>query len=462
MKTLFIECNMGAAGDMLMAALSGLIENRDGFFERMNSLGLEGVKVWAEASEKCGITGTHVNVTVNGEHEHSHDYSHGHTHGDHDHDHGHTHEHTHDGHTHTHPDGSKPSGENAVLLKKAQGHDHSHNDEHGHAHGHGHSRSGMSGITETIMGLPVSDRVKLDAAAVYRLIADAEARAHGKPVEQIHFHEVGTYDAIADIVGVCMLMEEINPDKIVVSPVHVGSGQVRCAHGILPVPAPATADILRGVPIYGGEIRGELCTPTGAALLKHFADEFGAMPRMTADKLGIGMGKKDFPQANCLRVFAGDSGAAAGKAGPDDIYELTCNLDDMTPEAVGYAFDILMEAGAPDVFLTPIHMKKNRPAVMLTCLCKPEDCDKFAELILRHTTTRGVRKTFASRYVLSQQTSEVDSKYGKIRVKTSGGFGVEKIKAEYDDVSAAARRNNVTLDAVYSEIDRLIQKSSIL
>lgn len=268
MKTLYLECNMGAAGDMLTAALLELHPNPEDFLSRLNALQIPGVQVVAEPATKCGINGTHVSVTVNGEEEVSEDV----------HEHEHEHEHHHD-------------------------HDHHHH----HHHHHGHHHAGMHDIEHIISHLELPEEVRQDVLAVYGLIAEAESHAHGKPVEEIHFHEVGTMDAIADVTAVCMLIHELAPEQIIVSPVHVGSGQVRCAHGILPVPAPATAHILRGVPTYGGSIRGELCTPTGAALLKHFADRFGNMPVLTVEKIGYGMGKKDFEAANCVRTMWGEA-----------------------------------------------------------------------------------------------------------------------------------------------------------
>ena len=271
MKTLYLECNMGAAGDMLTAALLELTADKQAFIDQMNALGLPGVQVAFEPSVKCGITGTHMRVTVDGMEEQSAD-------ADHPHDHDHEHHHEHD-------------------------HDHPHHD-HGHTH---HHHSSMQDIWELIDGLKVSDRVKTDAKAVYALIADAESKAHGRPVSEIHFHEVGTMDAVADVVGVCLLMEALSPDRVLASPVSTGSGHVHCAHGILPVPAPATALILQGIPSQSGHIRGELCTPTGAALLKHFVSAFGERPVMTVDAIGYGMGRKDFEQANCVRAFLGET-----------------------------------------------------------------------------------------------------------------------------------------------------------
>lgn len=302
----------------------------------------------------------------------------------------------------------------------------------------------MAAITAFLEKAPLSQTVRDNALAVYRLLAEAEAAVHGVTPDQIHFHEVGTLDALADIVGCCLLMEQIAPDRITCSPIHVGSGQVRCAHGVLPVPAPATARILLGVPIYGGDIRGELCTPTGAALLRRFADGFGPMPPMIPEAVGYGLGKKDFPAANCLRAVAGQSGGSAAY-----VAELKCNIDDMTGEALGLAMERLLEGGALDVFFTPIQMKKNRPAVLLTCLCVPERQQALTGILLAHTSTLGVRWSFSDRTVLSWRIARRQTPYGEIDVKEASGSGVSRVKPEFESVRAAALRHGVPFDTVF-------------
>ena len=288
MKTLYIECNMGVAGDMLMAALLEVCPDPEAFVEKLNDLQLPKVTYKSEKTVKCGVTGTSMSVLIDGKEEESRDvHTHHHEYADLNvHCHGH-----HDVHSHYY--------EHA----ESEEHDHEHHSEHSHHHG---SHTSMDEITAMIKNLHLPDRVKQDAIAVYQLIAEAEGHVHDKPVEAIHFHEVGTMDAVADVVGVCYLLHELAPEQIITSPIHVGTGQVHCAHGILPVPAPATAYLLRGVPIYSGEIYGELCTPTGAALLKYFSTRFGSMPVMNVDKIGYGMGKKDFEAANCVRVMLGE------------------------------------------------------------------------------------------------------------------------------------------------------------
>lgn len=434
MKTLYLECNMGAAGDMLTAALLELHPDPQGFVERMNRLGLPGVVFAAQPAVKCGITGTQVSVTVGGEEEESHDVPlHSHVHETaqdeahpghaHDHVHGHDHEHTHD-HEHEHT------------------HDHEHS--HGHEHGHGHHHyAGMGDIRHILSHLDIPQPVRQDAEAVYQLIAQAESHAHGRPVEEIHFHEVGTLDAVTDVVAVCWLLHDLAPEQIVASPVHVGCGQVRCAHGILPVPAPATAYILQGVPTYGGSVQGELCTPTGAALLKHFVQRFGPSPVMRVEKTGYGMGKKDFEAANCVRAMLGQTQEESAA-----IAQLACNLDDMTPEALGFAQERLWEAGALDVTTAPIGMKKNRPGVQLTCLCRLEDREKLVSVLFAHTTTLGVRESLCARYTLARSQRTVETEHGPVRVKEARGWGVTREKPEYEDVANIAREQGLTLDQV--------------
>lgn len=272
MKTIYIDCQMGAAGDMLMGALLELVPDRKKFLKKLNQAGIPGVRIEAQKSVKCGITGTHMEVLINGEEEESLDLS--------------------------SEEGNAHSGHSHVHF---HGHDH-----HEHGHGH-HSHFSMEDITGIIDGLHVDNKVKEDVKNIYQIIAQAESQVHGRPVSEVHFHEVGAMDAVADITGCAMLFHELGAERIIVSPVTTGYGQVWCAHGILPVPAPATALILQGIPCQAGRIEGELCTPTGGALLKYFATEYGRMPQMVMEKIGYGMGKKDFQAANCIRAILGEA-----------------------------------------------------------------------------------------------------------------------------------------------------------
>ena len=397
MKTLYLECNMGAAGDMLMSALCELLPDPEGFITELSRILPEGVTVRRERLVRCGITGTHIAVSVRGHEEESHDAGH---------------EHHHEHH-----------------------HDHEHHHEHHHHH------SSMADIMAIVNGMKLPEKVESDVLAVYELIAQAESRAHGKSVSEIHFHEVGTLDAIADITGVCLLIHRLAPEQILASPVHVGCGEVHCAHGILPVPAPATAHILQGVPIYGGEVQGELCTPTGAALLRHFVRDFGSMPPMRVTSAGYGCGMKEFTRANCVRAFLGETESSS-----EDIAELCCNIDDMTAEDIAFAADILREQGAPEVYTVPVNMKKGRPGTLLCCLCHEEQKQEMVRLIFRHTTTLGIRERSCRRYVLERREETVETPMGEVRVKRSSGYGVSRSKAEFDDLSRIAAENGLTLD----------------
>ena len=420
---------MGAAGDMLSAALYELLDDKEGFINKINNAGIPKVTVNAEPMTKCGILGTHINVFVDGvsegeEHHHEHEHDH-----DHHHDHHHDHEHEHE-HEHEHAHESAHSA---------------HTEEHHHEHHH----SSLKDIESIIDALNVPEKVKTDAKSVYMMIAEAESNAHGKPVSEIHFHEVGTMDAIADITMVCMLMNELKAEKIIASEIHVGSGHVHCAHGILPVPAPATAYILRGIPFTSGHIKGELCTPTGAALIKYFASQYGEMPVMTVDKIGYGMGKKDFEQANCVRAFLGSTNEKTSQ-----ITELSCNIDDMTGEKIGFAMEKLFEAGALEVYTVPVGMKKSRPGILLSVMCNEAKKDEMVSIIFKYTTTLGVRENVSKRYTLKREIIKKETPFGEIRIKKSKGFGVVREKYEYEDLARIANEKNISIDDILKELDK--------
>lgn len=448
MKTLYFDCGMGAAGDMLMASLYEICPDKEKFLKTMNEMGLPGLSIEAEPSVKCGITGTHMKVTIHGVEEESvdvdlqgHEHEHHQEHNHEDSQHSHAHDHHHD-HEDTHHDHSHESHHHAHEMAESAAEQtiHEHTHDHGHPH---HHHASMAGISHIIEHLNLPEEVKNDIVAVYRLIAEAESHVHGKTVEEIHFHEVGTADAIADIAGVCLLMHMIAPQKVIASPIHVGSGNVHCAHGILPVPAPATAFILQGLPIYSGDIKGELCTPTGAALLKHFVAEFKEMPVMRTSAIGYGMGKKDFERANCVRVLLGETEETGG-----EVTELSCNLDDMTPEALGFVQEILFAAGALEVYTIPIGMKKSRPGTLLTCMCRCNDKEKMVSLIFKHTTTLGIRESISRRYTLTRTMKEHETPYGVVREKVSEGYGVCREKLEYEDLAKIAREQGMSLEEV--------------
>ena len=383
MRTLYFDFGVGAAGDMLCASLLDLCPDRDEVIAALNALGIPGVALSVEPREKCGVMGSHFSVRIHGEEE--------------------------------------------LPDEPVQTHHHHHD---------------LRDIRELIRSLPLEKAVQSDALAVYDLLAAAESKAHGAPIEHIHFHEVGSLDAVADIVSCCWLIRRLAPERIVASPMATGSGTVRCAHGILPVPAPATAALLEGIPTVPGDYEKELCTPTGAALAKHFVQSFGPMPAMTAAATGYGMGNRDFPRANCVCAVLGESEAE------DEITELCCNVDDMSPEAVGFAMQVLLDAGAPEVWTTPVGMKKLRPGLLLTCLCRADQRDEMVRLIFRHTSTIGIRESVCRRWVLRRESGTVETPFGPVRVKRSAGYGTEKQKAEYDDLARIAAEQGLTLDEV--------------
>ncbi len=449
MKTLYLDCGMGAAGDMLTAALLELLPDREKVMEELNTLGIPGVEMACEKAQKCGIGGTHVSVQVNGGEESEEMYGGGYTHGaEHVHDHMHTTHETEDDHAHGHThEAEQIHGHEHATHEAEHSHEHVHEAEHTHGHSHTHHHSGLHEIEHIVSGLSLSERIRKDILAVFGMIAEAESHVHGVPVTDIHFHEVGTMDAVADITAVCVLMDRLAPDQVIVSPVHVGSGQVKCAHGILPVPAPATAYILKDVPIYGGEIRGELCTPTGAALLKYFASRFGVMPVMRTLAIGYGMGKKDFPAANCVRALLGETEGAG-----DTVAELVCNVDDMTAEAIGFATETLLTAGALEVYTVAAGMKKSRPGTVLHVMCAESVKDKIVELIFKHTTTIGIRENISRRYTLARSIRKVQTPYGEIRKKVSEGYGVTREKYEYEDLARIARERGMSIREVEASL----------
>ncbi|MCR4630685.1 MAG: nickel pincer cofactor biosynthesis protein LarC [Treponema sp.] len=419
MKTLYLDLPMGAAGDMLSAALYELLsdDEKKAFLNEINKCGIPGVQVSAESSVKCGITGTHFKVVVNGEEESLDHHNH--------HEEEHVHNHHEDEHEHSHE------------------HDHEHTHEHSHGEGHHHHHTSLAEIEALIEKLLLPSAVREAVKEVYKLIAQAESFVHGLPVTDIHFHEVGTMDALADISAVCLLMNKIGAEKVCASAVNVGSGQVHCAHGILPVPAPATAYILQDIPIYSGSISGELCTPTGAALLKHFVSSFGNMPPMKMSAIGYGMGKKDFEAANCLRAILGQADEK-----PEQILEYTCNLDDISAERIAFAMEQLFEAGAVEAYTIPVTMKKSRPGNLLCVMCRERDKEKILQTIFKHTTTLGVRENISNRYFLSRQIEKIETEFGQIRIKKSEGYGVKRAKYEYEDLAAIARKTGLSIDEI--------------
>ena len=402
MKVLYLDLSAGAAGDMLAGALLELLPGVEqaAFLETMNALGLPGVAVSAEAAAQCGVRGTHFRVRVQGEEEGAEAFS----------------------------------------------------DDHGHDHDHAHA--GMEDIEAAVAAAGLDPDAAGDVLAVYAAIAAAESEVHGVPVTDIHFHELGTMDALADVTAVTLLLRALAPERIIASPVAVGRGTVRCAHGMLPVPAPATALLLRGIPCLAGEGEGELCTPTGAALLRHFARDFSPFPAMTPEAVGYGFGTKTFPDhPNCVRAILGTVPAPSNAGAAERIAQLQCNLDDMTAEDIGFAMERLYAAGALEVFTTPCGMKKSRPGVVLTALCPEVRRGDVLAAMLAHTSTLGVRTALLERFVLDRAVETVDTDLGPVRRKYARGFGVERAKWEYEDLAKLAEARGETLAEVRRVLD---------
>ncbi|MDD6484997.1 MAG: nickel pincer cofactor biosynthesis protein LarC [Clostridiales bacterium] len=397
---MYIECNMGASGDMILSALSELAGNQEGFISELNGLGIPGIRAKLYNTQNCGVNGTSIGIKVNG-----------------------------------------------------------HDTASGYSQHRPHGVYRLRTIKNMIATMSASTDIKRNVSEIYEKIAAAKGAFQGKPTESVYLHELGRGDSLADITGVCMLMNKLAPDKVIVSPVCTGKGTVDTLRGRLEVPTPLTKELLKGVPSYSGKLESELCTPTGAALLSYFADEFGEMPDIKLRKCGIGIGKKIFNVANCVRIYMGYSGEQTATIkgsteGMQTVTELKANIDDMTPEMLSYAQEVLHENGALEVYTVPIFMKKNRSAVMLCCICKDEDAMDLAALMLKHTTTRGVRSQSMERYTLDAVITKYNTKYGIVSVKTSTGYGIEKQKIEYEDLARIARETGRTIKSLSEELTR--------
>lgn len=444
MRIAYIECFSGISGDMFLGALVDAGVPADLLRQTVRALNL-GAELQVSRVDRCGITSTKVDVLVNGEPDrpreaaqpahHVHSLEHGHSHA----------------HEHRHADGT-------VHL-----HEHAHDDEHSHSHehgdGHAHGRH-LSEIKQIIAGAPISAGAKQTATAVFEALGAAEAKIHNVPVETIHFHEVGSVDAIIDIVCAAVGAEALNVDRFVCSPLNVGGGTVVCAHGTFPVPAPATVELLKGAPVYSGEIQKELVTPTGAALVKVLADCFGPMPTMTLEKSGYGAGSRNFPShANVLRITVGEGAAVKESVRDlplDEVIVLEANIDDLNPQLFGYVAEQALAAGALDVFAMPVQMKKARPGTLLTLLAKPEDAERIARLVFSETSTIGIRTRREQRYVLPRRHETVQTPWGEVRIKIAQIKGsVSNYAPEYEDCRRIAEQHHVPLKHVMQEAIRI-------
>lgn len=429
-KTLYLECNSGISGDMTVGALLDLGADRKVLEDALASLGVDGYHLHFGTTEKCGIKAYDFDVHLEYEehvHEHCHDHDHEHTHdhGDHDHDHEHTHDH---GHTHDH--------------------------DHTHDHMHPHTHRNLYDIYTIIDRLQSSDKVKQLARRIFEIVAEAESKAHGLPIDQVHFHEVGAIDSIVDIISTAVCLDNLGIEKVIVSPLAEGQGYVRCQHGTLPVPVPATANIAQayGLKLRFTETPGEMVTPTGAAIAAALGTGASMPKNYRIVKIGIGAGNKDFDHANILRAMIIEE---EEEEKTDSLELLETNLDDCTGEALGYAMNLLLKAGANDVWYTPIYMKKNRPAYMLSVLCRESSRETMEDIIFTHTTSIGIRRFPAQRTALDRKKIQVETAYGAADVKVCSYKGKQYCYPEYDSVSAICdKQGNVDFNTVYEAVEK--------
>ncbi len=408
MTILYYDCFAGISGDMNLGALLDLGADEKLLRDELAKLPLEGYELVIQKDMRKGISGTRVDVLTGHEKDHHH-----------------------------------------------AGHHHRHHHEKDHHAGH---RS-FADIKGMIGNSRLNDDVKQLSIKIFEKVAVAEAKIHNKTVEDIHFHEVGAVDSIVDIVGAAVCIRSLAPDRIMASTVELGSGSVICAHGTYPVPAPATAEILAGIPVRKGTVAFEATTPTGAAILAVCTDQFSDAFSLRIHKTGYGIGHKDGELPNVLRVHWCET---AGDENPEVVTSgiIECNIDDMNPEYYDYVIDALFEAGAKDVFITPIIMKKSRPAVTLSILADPSAEPGIKEILLTETSTLGIRRYSVEKTMLQRKSDVLDTPYGRVRIK-SAYYNQRKIKSkpEYEDCIRIAREHKIPLNQVYKEIEILLSRN---
>ena len=424
MKTLYFDCSSGISGNMTLAALTEIIGDENYLVEQLKKLHIDGYTIDISKKVKNGITGTHVDVILEHQHEHSH------VHEEHD----HHHEHLHEEHIHHH---------------EHEGHNHEHDNENHHIHEgehHHHEHRNLHDVCEIIDNSDIDEESKDLAKRIFMRVAKAESKVHNKPLDEVHFHEVGAIDSIVDIVGTAILINKIHPDKIISSIVNDGHGFIECAHGTMAVPVPATSEIFANsnVKFRQIDIDTELVTPTGAAIIAELSSEFTTLPAMKIKKIGWGAGTKDLKIPNVLKVYYGDMQEQNQK-----IAVMETNIDDCSGEILGYTEELLFENGALDVFYTPIFMKKNRPAYRLTVVCKEPDIQKLQNIIFRETTTIGIRYRYEYRTELEREQILIDTKYGALKAKKVVNNGETYIYPEYESVKELAKKNDIPLKEVY-------------
>ena len=452
----YLDCFSGISGDMFLGALIDAGVPVELFQRTVEALDI-GATLEITRVNRSGISATKVDVVVNGETEAPREHN---PHPFH-HETGHAHEHSHaPSPEHTHDLVNQSS---SASLRQARS----------VAHSHGRH---LTEIRQIISRASISESAKRTAITIFEKLGAAEAKIHNVPMEKIHFHEVGAVDAIVDIVCITVGAEALGVKEFVCSPLNLGGGAVQCAHGTFPVPAPATVELLKGVPVYSGEIQKELVTPTGAAIVATLASRFETLPAMQVEKIGYGAGTRDFAgQPNVLRVVVGQEFGAdlADKdvrptqarptpTGEDSVTVLEANLDDLSPQVFGYVMEKLFEAGALDVFGTPVQMKKNRPGTLLTVLAKASDATNLTKIIFAETTTLGVRRREERRQVLAREWQTVSTRFGEIRIKVASMNGtVSNYAPEYEDCRRIAADQRVPLKQVMQEaVQAYLQGSS--
>ncbi len=471
MKTLYLDIFSGISGDMFLGALIDLGLDLHKLEHELEKLHLPGYHLHVKRGERGQIAGTqfvvhledhcdHGKTEASGHsHEHSHDHKHDCGH-DHSHDHSYSHDHGHDHkhwHDHDHAHGHSHSHEH----DPAHDHGHTHSHEHAHDDAHTHGRNHAQ-IRDLIRRIELSAWVKEKALAVFQRVAVAEGKIHGKPASQVHFHEVGAVDSIVDIVGACVALDTLGRPRVLAGKVVEGVGFIRCAHGQFPLPAPATLEILgaRGVRVEQTDEPNELITPTGAALIAEFAESFGPMPGLKVSSIGYGLGgRENKTRPNVLRAVLGETEETTVHDWErDEVVLLETNVDDVSPEILGAFLDKALAAGALDVFHTPIHMKKNRPGVLLSVLCASADADRFSELILCETTAFGVRRSVWERRKLRREIRIAKTSAGEIEVKLGWlDKKLVQVAPEYESCRRASDLHKVPLREVYDLARRAFQ-----
>ena len=446
MSILIYDPFAGISGDMNMAAMVDLGVPEEYIKEALNSLGIPDWEISFTNEKRKGISAMRAHVSIGGSSQDcTADEAESHS-SAHDHESAHTH-----GHSHSHD------------LSSAHSHEHSHEGSHGHSHEHSHEGShthshehrNIGDIEKILKSSTVSPEISERAMKMFLHVAEAEAKVHGMPIDKVHFHEVGAVDSILDIVAAAAAIEYLKPEKVLSFPPELGGGFVNCAHGRIPVPAPATAEILKDVPVKTGSVNYETTTPTGAAILKTLSDGFITKSSFTIRKTGYGAGSRDTEIPNVLRVFLADDIQSSEAAfNEETVYMMECNIDDMNPEIHGYVMSLLFEAGANDVYMIPVYMKKNRPGTLLSLVVMPEKREIMRDIIFRETTTAGIREYPVERSVLERKSSLVSTVYGDIPVKRLFYRGEEVgCKAEYESVKSLAEKHNIPMKTIYRSVN---------